>query len=73
MSDKVNGAGDRVVWENPMEMLDEIWLARQQRDDWRSIAAGLALAINTNIVVAAAPEHVQNAMRIFNDAMLKEY
>lgn len=35
MVDKLNHAGDRIVWETPMEMLDDIWLARKQRDEAR--------------------------------------
>lgn len=33
VTDKLNHAGDRIIWENPMEMLDDIWLARKQRDE----------------------------------------
>mgnify|MGYP000668032881 CR=1 FL=1 len=38
VTDKLDNAGDRVVWETPTEMLDDIWLARNQRDTWRKIA-----------------------------------
>jgi hypothetical protein len=42
MTDKLNKAGDRIIWMNQMEMLDDIWLARQERDRWRAIAEKLA-------------------------------
>ena len=38
MTDKLDAAGDRVVWETPTEMLDDIWKARAERDhqkEWR--------------------------------------
>ena len=72
MIDKLNHAGDRIVWENPMEMLDDIWLARKQRDTWREIANGLSLAINTTTVVATSPEHVRVAMERFNNQVITE-
>jgi hypothetical protein len=32
---------DRVVWENSIQMLDDIWEARKARDQWREIADSL--------------------------------
>jgi hypothetical protein len=43
--DKLNHAGDRIVWENPMEMLDDIWLARKQRDEARRRISDLEMII----------------------------
>ena len=45
MVDKLNAAGDRIIWENPMEMLDDIWLARKQRDDARRRISDLEMII----------------------------
>jgi len=49
MTDKLNHVGDRIIWENPMEMLDDIWLARQERDRWRAIAEKLAERLSYNL------------------------
>ncbi len=45
MVDKLNAAGDRIVWETPMEMLDDIWLARKQRDEARRRISDLEMII----------------------------
>ena len=48
MTDKLDNAGDRVVWETPTEMLDDIWLARKQRDTWRALAEGMAGCLDSS-------------------------
>lgn len=45
MVDKLNAAGDRIVWETPIEMLDDIWLARKQRDEARRRISDLEMII----------------------------
>jgi hypothetical protein len=45
MVDKLNHAGDRIVWENPMEMLDDIWKARAERDAARRRISDLEMII----------------------------
>jgi len=45
MVDKLNHAGDRVVWESPTEMLDDIWKARAERDAARRRISDLEMII----------------------------
>lgn len=45
MTDKLNDVGDRVVWENPTEMLDDIWAARKERDALRRRVSDLEMII----------------------------
>lgn len=45
MVDKLNAAGDRIIWETPIEMLDDIWLARKQRDEARCRISDLEMII----------------------------
>lgn len=49
MTNKLNHVGDRILWENSMEMLDDIWLARKERDRWRAIAETLAERLSYNL------------------------
>jgi hypothetical protein len=44
MVNKLNHVGDRIIWEHPTEMLDDIWLARKQRDTWRDVAEAFAIS-----------------------------
>jgi hypothetical protein len=43
--DKLNHAGDRIIWESPTEMLDDIWKARAERDAARRRISDLEMII----------------------------
>jgi len=46
MTDKLHPrTGDRVVWESPTEMLDDIWQARAERDAARRRVSDLEMII----------------------------
>jgi len=46
MVDKLHPqTGDRVVWESPTEMLDDIWKARAERDAARRRISDLEMII----------------------------
>lgn len=45
MTEATNAAGDRIVWENSMEMLDDIWAARKERDALRRRVSDLEMII----------------------------
>lgn len=37
----VNAAGDRFVWRNSIEMLDDLWATRKERDELRKLVTDL--------------------------------
>lgn len=39
----VNAAGDRILWRNSIEMLDDLWATRKERDELRKLVTDLRL------------------------------
>lgn len=37
----VNAAGDRILWRNSIEMLDDLWATRKERDELRKLVTDL--------------------------------
>ena len=37
----VNSAGDRILWRNSIEMLDDLWATRKKRDELRKLVTDL--------------------------------
>ena len=35
---RYNSKGDRIMWESQVEMLNDLWAARADRDNWREVA-----------------------------------
>ena len=54
---------DRVVWDSPTEILQDLWECRKERDLWRSIADELAENVGLSTAAGHAKERYMQAVR----------